>query len=361
MRFKLRQMEIFRAVMTCGSVSAAAKALHVSQPAVSRSLAYTEQKLGLTLFLRVPGKLSPTAEAERLLSAVDHVYQSALKVNELALELATSTKGMVRLISSPCLSENVIPMTIARFAVIEPDVKISYKTGMSTDMPFEILSDRCDVAVSALPVSHPGLQSKLISRRYMVCLLPAGHPLGSLPSISLEALAATPYISYLADSPFGQLVAREFEHLGLAFRPQVAVERSQEACALVKAGVAPALVDEFVTLGLERTGLIVRPLSTRIAVDLWVVTPRHELPSVQSRTFIELLERTLDTSCSASSCSPIQVSEKPVRQAPGARTGASRSPAETPLQQKATAPPATARQSAGRPTASLSHQTRKVG
>lgn len=354
-------MEIFRAVMTCGSVSAAAKMLHVSQPAVSRSLAYTEQKLGLTLFLRGPGKLSPTAEAERLLSEVDHVYQSALKVNELALELATSTKGVVRLISSPCLSENVIPTTIARFAAATPDVKISYRTGMSTDMSLEILSDRCDVAVSALPVNHPGLQSRRISTRHMVCLTPAGHPLADLPCVPLEAIAAVPYISYMTDSPFGLMVAREFEHLGLVFRPQIAVERSQEACALVKAGVGPALVDEFVTLGLEQAGVVVRPLSEKIAVDLWIVTSKHELLSVQSRAFISLLERTLDSSCRSNASSPGDALENSLSQDRPARAGASRSPPGTRRQPKAAVPPARAQQSAGPQVASLPHQTRRAG
>ena len=52
MRFKLRQMEVFRAVMLTGSMNGAARLLSVSQPAVSRLIAHTELSLGLQLFER---------------------------------------------------------------------------------------------------------------------------------------------------------------------------------------------------------------------------------------------------------------------------------------------------------------------
>lgn len=64
MKFRLRQMEAFRAVMLTGSIKAASQLLFTSQPAVSRIIAHTEQTLGLTLFRRVKGKLIPTPEGE---------------------------------------------------------------------------------------------------------------------------------------------------------------------------------------------------------------------------------------------------------------------------------------------------------
>jgi DNA-binding transcriptional LysR family regulator len=62
----LRQIEVFRATMLTGSISSAAKMLHVSSPAVSRLISNTEQRLGLTFFKRIKGRLYPTPEARRL-------------------------------------------------------------------------------------------------------------------------------------------------------------------------------------------------------------------------------------------------------------------------------------------------------
>ncbi len=71
MRLNLRQIEVFRAIMITGSISGAARLLSVSQPAISRLLAYTEDRLALRLFERVRGRVQPTPEARRLFQEVD--------------------------------------------------------------------------------------------------------------------------------------------------------------------------------------------------------------------------------------------------------------------------------------------------
>lgn len=64
MSLNLRQIEIFRAVMTTGSISGASQLLFVSQPAVSRLLSHTEQRVGFALFERIKGRLYATPEAK---------------------------------------------------------------------------------------------------------------------------------------------------------------------------------------------------------------------------------------------------------------------------------------------------------
>jgi len=88
MQLNLRQIETFRAVMTTGSISGAAKLLFISQPAVSRSLAHMEQRLGFALFERVKGRLYATPEAKKLHREVEAVYRGVQRVGELALELS---------------------------------------------------------------------------------------------------------------------------------------------------------------------------------------------------------------------------------------------------------------------------------
>src|SRR3954471_3643596 len=95
MPFNLRQIEVFRAVMVAQSISGAAKALHVSQPAVSRLISYTEQRVRLTLFERIKDRLYPTPEARRLFEEVGAVYNSVQRVNQVAEELITqSSRGV---------------------------------------------------------------------------------------------------------------------------------------------------------------------------------------------------------------------------------------------------------------------------
>jgi DNA-binding transcriptional LysR family regulator len=69
-----RQIEVFHAVHTSGSITAAARVLHVSQPSVSKILQHTEDQLGFPLFRRLKGRLMPTDEAHLLFREMDEVY-----------------------------------------------------------------------------------------------------------------------------------------------------------------------------------------------------------------------------------------------------------------------------------------------
>ena len=92
----LRQIEVFRAVMLAGSVSGAAQLLHVSQPAVSRLISYTESCLGFALFQRLRGRLHPTPEAHKLFSEVEVLYQGVQRINGLAGDMANQADGVLR-------------------------------------------------------------------------------------------------------------------------------------------------------------------------------------------------------------------------------------------------------------------------
>ena len=97
MKFRLRQMEVFRAVMLTGSINGASKLLFTSQPAISRIVSHTEQTLGLALFNRVKGKLVPTPEGEALFREVDDFYQQALRVDDFARGLAQGPSGTLNI------------------------------------------------------------------------------------------------------------------------------------------------------------------------------------------------------------------------------------------------------------------------
>ena len=114
MVFKLRHMEVFRAVMLTGSISAAAKLLYVSQPAVSKLIQYIEGRLTYRLFERINNRLVPTAEAQVLFREVERVYQAALEVNECALSLGAGGHRKLRISCSASLSTVVIPIALAQ-------------------------------------------------------------------------------------------------------------------------------------------------------------------------------------------------------------------------------------------------------
>lgn len=290
MRFKLRQMEAFRAVMLTGSMNGAARLLFVSQPAVSRLISHAEQTLGLQLFERDKGKLTPTPEAHRLFQEIGPLFDEALRIDELARDLATRPEGALNLCSSPSLALNFLPPVIARYIGEHPDVRVKYHTTLLSDMAHELLGRKVELAVSVLPIDHPNLVVEPFASGRMVCILPAGHPLAAQETVGLQELARERLVLYNRNIPFGQLVAAAFQRAGIAWRPAVDIVRAELACALVGNGAGVGIVDEFSVGGKGWPGIAVLPLREPIPLALSLVRSRFERPSRHVQRFVRMLK-----------------------------------------------------------------------
>lgn len=159
-----RQLEVFRAVMATGSVSDAARLLHVSVPAVSRVLSHTETRLGFALFERIKGRLHPTAEARHLYQEVDQVYAGVQRISELAQELAQRRFGLLSVVSSPGIGQQMVPEAIARYHAAYPEVRLRFHCLSHDLLKEQLLAGRVDVGLSTLHMQHPQLTTRTIAR-----------------------------------------------------------------------------------------------------------------------------------------------------------------------------------------------------
>jgi DNA-binding transcriptional LysR family regulator len=244
-RMNLRQVEVFRAVMSTGSVSDAARLLHVSVPAVSRVLSHTESRLGFALFERVKGRLHPTAEARQLYQEVEQVYAGILRIGTLAHELGQRRYGLVSIVSSPSIGQELVPLAIAQFHAQHPEVHVRFHVQSHELLKEQLLARHVDVGISTLPVDHPGLATRPIARSALVCVCPWTHPLAAAASVTVADLLPYELISYPGDTPLAQRIGRLFAAQGEAPRVSIEVGSPQNACALVHAGAGIALVEEF--------------------------------------------------------------------------------------------------------------------
>lgn len=287
--FKLRHMEVFRAVMLTGSISGAAKMLYVSQPAVSKLIAYVEGRLELRLFDRLNNRLVPTEEAHTLYREVERVYQAAIAVNECAAALSATPVRQLRICCSASLATVVVPAALAEVKRQVPAMKILWHASLMVEMPLQLLSKKVDLAISALPVLHDHLHSQAFMRGKMVCLLPHGHPLAEVPVVSLRQLENEALMLFRPDMPFGRLIGEAIERCGARLTSFLDFSNAVEAVALVKQGMGISLIDEFVA---SESGLVVKPLLEPIEFDISFVYSRFEpLPESALRLMRVLLDQ----------------------------------------------------------------------
>lgn len=285
MSLNLRQIEVFRAVMTTGSISGAARLLIVSQPAVSRLLSYTESRIGFLLFERVKGRLYPTPEAKKLFREVEQVYLGVQKVNLLAHELAERSEGTVHIVSSQSIGQMLIPQAIARFRHLHPQVKCLFENLNYAHLLESLVSQRADLGVVILPIDHPNLHVTPLCSGQLVCICPYNHPLARQSTLSLADLSPFPLISYDRETPFGAMVARMYEAAELPMRIDIQVGSPQNACALVQTGAGVALVDEFSVRSWPQSQLVVRSVANTCTVVANLVHSRFEPLSGPAQAF----------------------------------------------------------------------------
>lgn len=292
MRLGQKQLEVLKAVLTTGSVSGAARALFVTQPAISRHLALIEGQLGFALFQRVRGRLQPTPEARVLGEEIEKALTGLERVGDLARALGERRAGTLRVTASPSAGQAIVPTALARFAADHPQVPVQFQTALVGDLVDQVLNDEAEIGVSALPVEHPHLAVTTLLKGRMVAVLPRSHRLARAASLSLADLQAEPVIVIGRRMPFGQQVLEACTRRQIELRIWAEVPAAHLACSMVNAGVGVAVVDSFTMLGSNWPALSIHPLRERIELTLALVRPRHRPISLVAQRFVERLRDT---------------------------------------------------------------------
>lgn len=284
----LRQIEVFRAIMVTGSISGASKLLMVSQPAVSRMLAHTEQRIGLTLFERIKGRLYPSPEARRLFEDVERVYRDVQRVNNTISDLIQQSHGVLRIASSPSLGHQLLPAAIKRFRALYPEVRVSLECLRHVLLRDRLLDGYADLALSLFPIEHPNMEiSRLLNARILL-IAPKGHPLATQDQLTLEEALEQPFIGYFPETPFCDLIRAVFEDEQCHYAPTLEVSSPQFACAMVREGTGLAMIDEF-SFNAGNEGLVALPIRFSYRLSANLIHLRESPLSQTARMFLDVL------------------------------------------------------------------------
>lgn len=275
----LRQMEVFHAIMQTGSVTAAARQLHVTQPAVSAVLKHCEEQLGLRLFERVAGRLQPTREAEAIFPDIAGVFGQLEEVTALTQDLGAGRVGRLRIAGSFPIANGYLAQAVGTFVAERPKVQIDLQSLTSPQAVDHVVSREADLAVVYGPVSNPEVETEVLLRSGIACVMREDHPLARKHRVSTGDLRQHALITYL---PQTILRTRVDEALGAAgvepdFKVQVAISITGIMLAYHDAGIA--LVEPFLIDTLGLTGMVARPLYPPIAIETLLVRHRQTPPS----------------------------------------------------------------------------------
>jgi DNA-binding transcriptional LysR family regulator len=272
----LRQIEVFRAMMIAGSVTAAADLLNVSQPGVSRMLAHIELQLGLKLFQRQRGKLHPTPEANALYAQVEQVFHWVQQIAQCADQLKRGGGLLLRVLCSPSLALNVLPQAIANTSMRYPKASLHLEAQLAREISTQLLAGDADLAFTTLAIDHPLLHSKPIGQWTLRCVMLAQHPLAKRTLVQPSDLLQENLIAFSPDTPQGKAVSSWQDGKKANTPARIEVRSGQIACELVSCGAGIAVVDSLTAKAWRSPGLVFRPIAQAPKYSAFEIRPSKQ-------------------------------------------------------------------------------------
>lgn len=294
MRF--RQIEVFHAVYTHGSISAAARALGVSQPSVSKTLRHAEDSLGFPLFQLARGRLVPTDEAHALMREAGDIFDRLTSLQHTARNLSQAGGGHIRLGIVPSLALDIVPQAMAQFRRQWPRVTFEVHTHHHDDLVQSLIERETDIAVAYTPPPHPRLTRSLLAEGELVVFFPTGA-FGEIGArLPLRELADRDVIGVAATGPIGDVLTRAARTRGIAYRESVSVQTFFIAARLAQLEGGVTVIDEFTARAWQSPGFSWLPTDPPLGFTISYVTLEDRPPSKVARQFLRTLEEVLENS-----------------------------------------------------------------
>ncbi|HSC91913.1 MAG TPA: LysR family transcriptional regulator [Gaiellaceae bacterium] len=273
-----RRLIVLREVARLGSFSAAAHALWITQPAVSRQIAALERELGRKVLERTPRGLRLT-DAGALL--VEHAEAIVARLAAAEAQLGTLDRlesGRLRLGSSGAAAAGLLAGAMAQFRRRWPSVELSLLELPAEDPAGPVKAGELDLAVvfegglAPRPVD-PELERVHLLDDPLLLALPAQHALSARERIDLRELADETWIRVQPEGPGVAHAAC----VAAGFEPRVRFDARAEEVALelVAAGLGVALVSSLAAAPVPE-GAVVRDLGERAPTRRVVAVARPE-------------------------------------------------------------------------------------
>lgn len=283
----LRQLEAFAAVISAGNITAAAKALDRSQPAVSRLIQELEQSIGYLLFTRNGPRIHPTEEALQLHQYVQKALLSLQQIRLRAQEIGQQQHRPLHIAATPALAAGLLPQALATLGLQN---KVHIVSESAEQTAHAVITGEADIGLCSLPLEHHAVDLHWIGQSRCVVALQQHDPLAKKAYITLNCLAGRRLIA-----PWNPLRLRgRFEKAlkNLKVPPQETIETNSSAniLACVRAGLGVAILEPVTAWGMPLAGVTIVPLEEDIPYFFGVITPQGRQLSVAVESLINALE-----------------------------------------------------------------------
>lgn len=253
------------------NLTEAAKALHTSQPGVSKSIIELEEELGIDIFARHGKRIKRVTEpGKEVLKSIEIILREVNNLKRIGEQYSAQDSGTLSIATTHTQARYVLPGPVSKLRQAYPKVSIGLHQGSPDQVAKMLIEEVAEIGVATESLSnYPELITLPCYEWQHVLVFPFDHPLANQERITLEDLAPLPLISYHPSFTGRTRIDQAFALRQL--KPNIVLEAidSDVIKTYVKLGMGVGIVAEMAMLGDNQTpDLVARPAGALFGTNL---------------------------------------------------------------------------------------------
>jgi LysR family cys regulon transcriptional activator len=180
------------------NLTEAAKALHTSQPGVSKAILELEEELGIEIFARYGKRLKRVTEpGQQVLKSIDVILREVSNLKRIGEQYSAQDSGTLSIATTHTQARYVLPEPVAKLRLAYPKVNVSLHQGSPDQVARMLIDEIAEIGFATESIAgYEELVTLPCYEWQHVLVLPIGHPLCTKEHLSLEDIAKEPLITY---------------------------------------------------------------------------------------------------------------------------------------------------------------------
>lgn len=294
----LRQLEAFKAFVENGSVSKAADALYVSQPAVSKLLNNFELDIGMELIDRTSNRPVVTERGMRVYEEIDRILSGVDQIGQAIAAIRAKERSQITVGVMPGFPPSLLSRAAQIVRQDHPDISISFIVRSSEFISHGILSRKMDLGIIARELDHPQVQTNLFLDEEMVAVMRPDHALAERDVVDISDLQGQNFISFTSGSVSRQMMDKALETARIELDTVLQATTASNCCAFVADGLGLSVMSPIFAEH-SHGRLTSRPFTPTLRVQVQSVRPVDGRERRSTDLVLSALEAARDERTSA--------------------------------------------------------------
>ncbi|VVE87208.1 LysR family transcriptional regulator [Pandoraea bronchicola] len=290
---RMAAMETYVSVVEAGSFSAAAKRLKLGQPAVSKSVAQLEARLGVRLLLRSTRGLTPTDAGQRFYEHARRAIEEADLAEQMVRDMSTGLSGVLRVSAAVTFARLHVLPALKVFMDRHPNLQMDV---VLDDRTIDLLERGVDVALRMGSLDDSAMTARRIARsRRLVVGTPGYFAKAGVPRSPADLSQHQAVVYSLRGGGESWSFSQNGKEVAVVVSGRMSVSAAEGVRTTVLGGMGLAIASEWMFSPELADGTVqaVLPDWELPPIDLWAVFPAGRLVSEKARAFVAFVEEIL--------------------------------------------------------------------